>query len=316
VLFDLRAGQRVYDLDADWPTASIRSDGAGAILVPPNARDLLDYALLLRRPGESHWEKQQSLTDGTGNKLLLWPWLLEYGGELDAEKLWVRKLQPLPGKLVARTHPEDLTLRALNHHASCRTKQGLALAFGRDQLQVVFERGGRWSSVDGGPARLRLDPDPVDRPTRFDCVEDNMVASWVEHEQPRADRPLVFQLRQVECGVEGCLSWQQRTELDGLTVPEKRSSGGVGSDAGDAVLGRLGQKRIVVWATRTGFRFRLGSDLAAASRELFLGVPHGAPALFIRGSHAFVFADAGDDQVVGTRIDEDGAVVPLLVAAR
>jgi hypothetical protein len=259
-----------------------------------------------------------TLAEGS-NAFLALPWVI-FGenatgngrdGGSGGYKIRARRLlpstDPIGGAIEVATVPSYFDVRA-----ACRTDAGLAIAIGSNELRVLFERAGAWSVVEGGKARLVLDPDPVERQPRYDCDGDGIAVSWTARRRAEGGAAWTYDLHQIACTQSGCERYE-RPFVPAAVAPYVPHAD---NRLPEPVLGRFAGKKILFWQAMDGVRMRLGEIEQGDGALVFPKSADGA-ALFVRGASAWLFADAADElEVIGARIAASGAITLLERGAR
>lgn len=176
---------------------------------------------------------------------------------------------------------------------ACEIDGGIAIVGSRaGRALVLYERGGRWSHVEGDRGRLIVDPDPVDRPARIDCVRDEVSLSWVTTARPKGEVESVpSTLHRIRCTPAGCDHWRSGDVAFAGSGPWHRIDQGLGGPHLDAQLAVLGDRLLATWRAPDGIRMRVGSAegiasapdrlLTAGAREVELQTRHGVALAFV-----------------------------------
>jgi hypothetical protein len=297
---------------SDWGNidAAVGRNGEVALVLREAAMDGSQYTLHHFPDGRSRGAKKPwTMTlPPEARTVLAFPWLLwsrPRAGESTARLFAMRA-----ASTGSTDPPKEVGVADgdFDVHGACRTSAGIAVAFGHRRLRVLFERGGAWSTVDGGSLEPPRDPVAAFRfRVRYDCVGDDIVASVIAARADREDAR--YDLRQMTCSPAGCREWGGSfLPLDPPPIdPHDRSA----RDPYPS-LGKVGDQRVLLWESKSGIRMRFG-DVEQGPATLPFPEKARNARLFVTGAGAFVLADAGkgDEFIVGLRLGEDGRPLPI-----
>lgn len=269
--------------------------------------------------------KWDSLT-GSIPTWLVGPYLL-YGSEEGISALRVdgpdRSAEARPAAALPMTRGEP----PQRLRAACALDSGLALVFPFGPpdagARVVFEERGAWTTIESGAARMKVDPDPIDRRAEVSCGRDEVGISWVEQIPVTKATPIrAFVLHRIRCARRGCDSWRSSPlELRGAGPVETAERGHLSYPFVDARLASIGEELLLLWTTREGLLMRVAKPEAIADAPEVLLTPEpsagafqGAAEIEVRRGVALVFARVGGkapERTLIYRVAPGGDVRPV-----